>query len=78
MILTGASFDSFYGLDELNYIESHLQSGFYFMLLMFLAAGVLQYLYEKHGPGSPVPPPPAQIPQQQPPQAPPQETQQSE
>lgn len=85
VILTGASFDSFYGLDELNYIESHLQSGFYFMLLMFLAAGVLQYLYEKHGPGSPVPtgtapvpPPPAQIPQQQPPQAPPQETQQSE
>lgn len=85
VILTGASFDSFYGLDELNYIESHLQCGFYFMLLMFLAAGVLQYLYEKHGPGSPVPtgtapvpPPPAQIPQQQPPQAPPQETQQSE
>lgn len=81
VILTGASFDSFYGLDELNYIESHLQSGFYFMLLMFLAAGVLQYLYEKHGPGSPaptgtapVPPPPAQIPQQQPPQ----ETNQSE
>lgn len=85
VILTGASFDSFYGLDELNYIESHLQSGFYFMLLMFLAAGVLQYLYEKHGPGSPastgaapVPSPPAQIPQQQPPQAPPQETNQSE
>ena len=80
VILTGASFDSFYGLDDLNYIESHLQSGFYFMLLMFLAAGVLQYLYEKHGPGSPaptgtapVPPPPAQIPQQ-----PPQETNQSE
>lgn len=70
VFLTGVSFDSYYGLEDLDHIESHLQGGFYLCLLMYLAAAVLQYLYEKHGPASsaptgtaPVSPPPAQLPQ---------------
>ena len=72
VILTGSVFESFYGLEDLEYIECSMQGGYYLCLLMFLAAGVLQLLYDRNAPPEPAgtapAPPPAQIPLQTPPE----------